>query len=158
MKSKYTDWNINISFFIHENFDHAWAKHYLKGPVYIPCSKDASLGSVHLSSQQRLKDHLELQSHPLISGVTYLEGLHYTCILYYTHTHTHTCIVDTIGLQYMITNAPINVMPHYPPCGQCRGICRGILMENPPRGRGLVVSMFRESACKCACIHIMWSF
>ena len=33
-----------------------------------------------------------------------------------------------------VANAPIIVMPHYPPCGQCRGICRGILPENSPRG------------------------
>ena len=34
-------------------------------------------------------------------------------------------------------NAPINVKPHYPPCGQCRGICRGISPENSPRGYGI---------------------
>ena len=28
MKSKYTDWNINISFIIDVDFDHAWAEHY----------------------------------------------------------------------------------------------------------------------------------
>ena len=33
MKSKHTDWNINISFIIHEDFDHAWAEHY---PVTLP--------------------------------------------------------------------------------------------------------------------------
>ena len=31
---------------------------------------------------------------------------------------------------YQNNYAPINVMPHYPPCGQYRGI----LLENPPRG------------------------
>ena len=58
----------------------------------------------------------------------------------------------------MKSNTPINVMPHYPPCGQCRGICRGILLKNRPRDWGLVISIFRESACKYACIHTMWSF
>ena len=27
-KSMTTDWNINVSFVIHVNFDHAWAEHY----------------------------------------------------------------------------------------------------------------------------------
>ena len=28
MKSKHTDWNINIPFIIHVDFDHVWAEHY----------------------------------------------------------------------------------------------------------------------------------
>ena len=28
MKSKHTDWNINILFIIHVDFDHAWVEHY----------------------------------------------------------------------------------------------------------------------------------
>ena len=28
MKSKHADWNINISFIIHVDFDHVWAEHY----------------------------------------------------------------------------------------------------------------------------------
>ena len=28
MKSKHTDWNINISFIIDVDFNHAWAEHY----------------------------------------------------------------------------------------------------------------------------------
>ena len=37
-----------------------------------------------------------------------------------------------------IRNAPINVKPHYPPCGQHRGICGDLhfrFIKSPPTGR-----------------------
>ena len=54
--------------------------------------------------------------------------------------------------------APINVKPHYPPCGQCRGICRGISPENSPRGYGISNQDIPWSACMCACVHTGWWF
>ena len=55
-------------------------------------------------------------------------------------------------------NVPINVKPHYPPCGRCRGIYRGISPENSPRGYGISNQDIPWSACMCACVHTGWWF
>ena len=55
-------------------------------------------------------------------------------------------------------NAPIIVMPHYPPCGQCRGFVGKFCQRTPRGGTGLVISTFHESTCKYACVQIMWLF
>ena len=46
--------------------------------------------------------------------------LHDLCTTFFCHIHLVIC--EKFVSQLMIHNAPINVMPHYPPPGQCWGI------------------------------------
>ena len=48
--------------------------------------------------------------------------------------------------------------PTTPRAGSVGGFVGEFCLRTPSGDRGLVVSTFRESACKCACVHTMWSF